>query len=259
MSVLGIDVDDDLLAAWRSWFAPHSQLFCLDEVSADDRAGLEPVDRKSVPMELRDTFMAYGGEWALLDEPTFRALPQRVRRAMLDERPRGHRRVWWPDALTTAGDGPLIRYIRYGVTDSEHASVSENTWQRASDVLPQARRLAGTFARRSGPNCFGTVMGAAGVEGAADEWMTQEPFEKWLSSHTSPVRDTGHDEQPGTVLVWRLDDGLAVHALVTLGDGWALNKPSQAWCSPRFVWPLRRAINHSRQPAARVRRYALTR
>jgi hypothetical protein len=92
--------------------------------------------------------------------------------------------------------------------------------------------LAGTFPDGSGPNCFGTVMAACGVDGADGVWMQREPFEQWLAEHTTTG---GRDDAPGTVFVWR-DAGQAVqHAAITLGDGWMLHKPSQSWMSPRKV------------------------
>jgi hypothetical protein len=56
---------------------------------------------------------------------------------------------------------------------SRHGEVK--SWP--TEILPRARELAGTFPGGSGPNCFGTVMAAAGVEGAADEWMQRQPFD----------------------------------------------------------------------------------
>ena len=117
-------------------------------------------------------------------------------------------------------------------SSSRHAEVREATWADAQALLPQARELAGTFADGSGPNCFGTVMAAAGVGRAAQEWMQREPFEQWLAAVTTPVRD----HLPGTVFVWRSErDGLVQHAALTLGDGWVLNKSSQSWATPRLV------------------------
>src|ERR1022692_777258 len=62
----------------------------------------------------------------------------------------------------------------------------EATWADAQALLPQARELAGTFADGSGPNCFGTVMAAAGGGRAAQEWMQRDPFEQWLAAVTTP-------------------------------------------------------------------------
>jgi hypothetical protein len=97
--------------------------------------------------------------------------------------------------------------------------------------LPRAQELAGTFADGSGPNCFGTVMAAAGVEGADTVWMQCEPFEEWLAAHTVPG---GRDDQPGTVFVWRGAQRVQ-HAAITIGDGWMLHKPAQSWRTPRKI------------------------
>ena len=67
--------------------------------------------------------------------------------------------------------------------------------------MPGVKRFAGTFPAGSGPNCFGTVMAAAGVINAVDEWMQQDPFDQWLATRCRPVTGTGNVS--GTVLVWR--------------------------------------------------------
>jgi len=77
---------------------------------------------------------------------------------------------------------------------SRHTEVDVATWRDAAGVLPAARDLMGTFPPGSGPNCFGTVMGAAGVDGAAGTWMQREPFQEWLAAASRPG---GHDGQPG--------------------------------------------------------------
>jgi len=118
--------------------------------------------------------------------------------------------------------------------------------------------VAGTFASASAPNCFGTVMAAAGVAGAESEWMTHEPFEKWLSEHAALIQSTARDHTPGVVLVWRGAEGLAAHAAVTVGDGYALSKPSQAWCSPRLVWTVRETITAARYRGLTLRRYLVS-
>ncbi|GAB3497561.1 hypothetical protein [Flexivirga lutea] len=257
IETLGIRVDDELVDLWRAWFAPAEQLFYVRELPEETRSHFVEIDHTSLPLEIRDTFMAYSPGWALLSESQFSQLPAAVRRALATPRQRGYRSVWWPNRFAAAGDRPLLHYIEDGVRPSQHALVEDPIWERALALLPEAQSLAGTFARRSGPNCFGTVMAAAGVHGAADEWMTQEPFESWLAANATAVATTRHDVDPGIVYVWRQHDGLAVHACVTIGGGWVLNKPSQAWCSPRFIWPTRTAIHHARQPGARLHRYAL--
>jgi hypothetical protein len=127
-------------------------------------------------------------------------------------------------------------------------------WERSAAVLPDARRLAGTFPGRSGPNCFATVMAAAGVAGAEDTWMVREPFEEWLAAST--VRG-GADDVAGTVMVWRSPDGLVQHAAVVLGDGYALHKPSQGWQSPTKVLTPHEVKMSSRATGRRLHRYLL--
>lgn len=210
-------------------------------------------------MEVIETFEAYSSGWTALSEAQFTALPLSMRRALAHTKARGFRTIWWPQSLRDAGDGPVLRYVSRGVTPSQHAEVDPATWRRAQPVLPRTRELAGTFAPRSGPNCFGTVMAAAGINGADQEWMEQPPFERWLAAHSQPIRGRSADDHAGTVLVWRHPDGLAVHACVTIGDGWVLNKPSQAWCSPRFIWSTRHAIFHSRYRGTHLHRCRLTR
>jgi len=133
--------------------------------------------------------------------------------------------------------------VAAGRRPSRHGEVTNASWRIATAVLPSARALAGTFPSESGPNCFGTVMGAAGVAGAAATWMQREPFEAWLAEVSRPG---GRDDQAGTVLLWRDTDQLVQHAAVTLGDGWVLHKPSQGWMSPVLVLTARDAILSSR-------------
>lgn len=121
-------------------------------------------------------------------------------------------------------------------------------------LLPGARALAGRFPAGSGPNCFGTVMAAAGVAGAESVWMQREPFETWLAGTT---RAGGRDGDVGTVLVWRSPDGLVQHAAVTLGDGWALHKASQGWMSPTTVLTVADAVRSARSAGRRLHRHTL--
>ena len=159
--------------------------------------------------------------------------------------------MWWPDSLNRCGDEPVARFVADEPVTSQHREVTESTWDRAGTVLPAARGLAGTFAAKSGPNCFGTVMAAAGVPGAAEVWMFREPFEAWLAEATTPG---GSDERPGTVLVWRDRPGLVQHAAVTLGDGWALHKPAQGWMTPRMVLSVPVLKGQARQVGHRLSR-----
>ena len=165
-------------------------------------------------------------------------------RAALRKDGDGHRFVWWPDSLELCGDEQLGRFVADDLLPSRHRQVSDRTWRDASRVLPRARSLAGRFATRSGPNCFGAVMGAAGVVGAEREWILREPFEEWLTDATRPG---GSDEEAGTVLVWRDRQGAVQHAGVTMGDGWALHKPSQGWMTPTKVLTVQEVKRRSRR------------
>lgn len=271
--VLGIAVADSLLAHWREWFSPQHQPFRTDRLVKD-----APLGRELVPSsEVRDTFHMYGGNWIWLEESEFTSLPLELRRALLFHREAlgrlsqlhmstrqivgsvrtDSRVVWWPSLLRAAGDGPVLRYVEEGVRPSCHQEVAATTWSAGHQVLPGAADLAGTFAATSGPNCFGTVMAAAGTPGAESQWMLQEPFERWLMDNAVPVRGTAYDHTPGVVFVWRDADGLAAHAAVTIGDGYALSKPSQAWCSPRLVWTVPDTIKAARDPGIRLTRYRI--
>lgn len=271
--VLGIEVEDHLLARWREWFAPEVQPF--PSVNQD----LGDLGRQVDPTaEVRDTFWMYGGHWAWLDEQEFVALPLRTRRTLVRGRQAtgrlrdlpdsarqlvDHARVdtrvvWWPSVLRLVSDHPLLDYVEDGVRPSRHREVTNGIWRQAERSLPAAADLAGTFADGSGPNCFGTVMAACGVPGAQSEWMFQEPFEKWLAESAQPIRGADRDHEAGVILVWRNADGLAGHAAVTIGGGYALTKPSQAWCSPRVVWTVRETIMAARQRGSTVWRYLIS-
>ncbi len=130
--------------------------------------------------------------------------------------------------------------------------MTSRTWDACAGVLPRARDLAGSFAVAGGPNCFGTVMAAAGVPGAAEAYMLQEPFDAWLASASQPG---GRDDQPGTVLVWRDRDELPVHAAVAIGDGWAFEKPSGEWWTPRVVVRVTDVVRSRRTRGHRLERH----
>ncbi|WP_154792969.1 hypothetical protein [Occultella kanbiaonis] len=270
---LGIAPPADLRRRWRNWFAPARQPFRLDRVDARILPPDAPLELRPGP-EIRDTFHLYDGDWVWLTQDEYTSLALATRRALLfgrealgrlgDQTPvvrdavgaerTDSRIVWWPSLLRVAGYAPILRYIEEEVAPSRHGDVLEATWLRARDVLPRARDLAGTFAPGSGPNCFGTVMAAAGVPGAEHEWMFQDPFEQWLTAHTVPVAGAGWDAEPGIVLVWRDRDGLAGHAAVSIGSGMALSKPSQSWSSPRVIWTVRETIRAARHPGLTLSR-----
>lgn len=280
MRVLGIEVAAPLMARWRRWLAPDPQPFFLSTSDPDIPGSVEG----EMTPESRDTFRAYSMDRGLnivwLNERSFSALPKDTRarlvRSQVDHRrgavpsihrwkdlldPRvlrsqadGHRFVWWPSLLTNDDGSILERVVSEGRRTSRHREVRDATWSRCADVLPGVRALAGTFPIASGPNCFGTVMAACGDAQAADAWMLRDPFEEWLADRTQPG---GDDDSPGTVLVWRDADGLAQHAAVTIGDGWAFEKPSQDWHSPRVVLPVNELIMANRTRGQRLQRRKL--
>lgn len=227
-----------------------------------------------------DTYGRWGARAAephvVLDADAFLALPQPVRarlvRAQVGARDLvptvrawgefpearsqadGHRFVWWP-ALVRGREGEALRrFVEDGARASRHDEVPESVWSGCRSVLPGARAIAGTFARGVDANCFSTVLMA--VDPLVGEgWLQREPFENFLSSRTRPG---GRDDDPGTVLVWRSDDHLVQHACITLGQGWALNKPDQCWHSPRSVLSVRQTIFQSRAPGLHLSRQHLT-
>lgn len=268
------------MAKWRMWLAPPLQPFFVSASEVD----LPTSTQAEMTSELRDTYRAYKMDRSLrtvwLAEEAFASL-RRERRARLVRaqvirgrgavptvrgwadllNPRalraqgdGHRFVWWPSLL--AGDSPAIldRVVSEDRRPSRHDEVPESCWTRCARMLPEVRRLAGTFPSGSGPNCFGTVMAASGERGAAETWMLQAPFEEWLDARTRPG---GNDDSPGTVLIWRDGEGAARHAAVTIGDGWGLEKPSQDWHSPRGILAVSELIKANRTLGLRLHRRRL--
>lgn len=86
--------------------------------------------------------------------------------------------------------------------------------------------------------------------------MQQAPFESWVAASATMGGDDG---LPGTVMVWRTPDGLAQHAAITIGGGYALHKPSQGWMSPQKILTVQEVIASARQPGRRLHRYTLAR
>lgn len=251
--VLDIAVSDDLVECWRGWFAPPRQPFPIDLLNPAVAASI-PVNEGESTKEWADTFAMYSGTWTWFDEVEFAALPYRSRRALLAARRKSMRPKTmpvWPSELARAGDELMFRWVESSVRPSQHASVPLSVWRRASRLLPEAQRLAGTFpVSGSGANCFSNVLAAVGVPGMETVNVVGE-FQDWLDLHTEPVRGTGHDREPGTVLYWTEHGGLS-HAAVTLGDGWLLHKPSQSWSSPRLVLPVRDLVNRYNFPTTRL-------
>jgi hypothetical protein len=280
--LLGIPVDDRTLGLWRTWLAPQVQPFFVER----SRDWPTVAGDHELTAELRDTYELWNVDRALavtwLDEAGFAALPRSQRARLvrsqvrhsrgavptvrgwsdlvgddvLREQADGHRFVWWPSLLGQRERvrDILERVVAKGNLRSRHAEVTEETWRGCAGVLPRARELAGTFPAGSGPNCFGTVLAAAGVEGAAEEWLVREPFEAWLAA---TCRHSAASRGVGTVLVWRDGDGQAVHAAVEIGDGWVLEKPSQTWCSPRTIASLRDVVSVNRARGQRLERHRI--
>lgn len=259
--ILGITVPAALVTAWTGWFCPPLQPFPVDGLPESLIAQL-PARSVTPTPEARDTFFLYRGSWRWLDEQEFDGLPREAQRLLrrarrLATRPKPP--VPWPSSLEDGNLGPLLTWIEAGCRPSRHDEVGPATWARCAQVLPQAQQLAGTFSTRgSGANCFGTVMAAAGVPETAESWVQADDFSAWLRGAAEPVRGRTGDDRPGTVLVWWVR-GEAVHAALTLGDGWALSKPSQSWSSPRLVRSVRETILGWRLPGTRLSRHVLHR
>ncbi|PTA67724.1 hypothetical protein [Deinococcus arcticus] len=277
MNVLNIELLPGLAARWRAWLAPARQPFFLTAAEVQT-LGLnsEPRADAAFPPEARDTFTLWAvapgadqvvwldrADWANLASALQRTLLRaqvrhgrgnlplgRAYADLLPGLPRG-RFLWHPDHL---GPAVLTRWVEQDGLPCQRAQVPEAVWAGAAALLPGAQALAGTFPDGSAGNCFGAVMGAAGVPGAAQTWMQRAPFEAFLQAHTRPG---GHDDQPGTVLVWRSRDGLAQHTAVTLGGGWALHKAAQTWWTPRVVLPVAALKRVSRSRGQRLERRRL--
>ena len=281
MRPLNIDVSGSLLERWVEWFSPAAQPFLADSDLASRVGG--QTDSTSLAAEVRDTYCLYGLPSHLqlvwLSEAQFMALHRPDRSALvraqrtfdrevvpsvrswvavvgdsIRAQADGHRFVWWRSLLDGREEQVLQEYIEEGRRPSRHDEVPDSVWNSAAEALPGARALAGTFPAASGPNCFGTVMAAAGVVDADTVWMQREPFERWLSAKT---RSGGDDDQPGTVLVWRSRDRAVQHAAVTLGEGWVLHKPSQGWMSPNKVLTTDECKASSRASGRYVERHTL--
>jgi len=285
MEVLGIRVAPELSERWREWLAPTTQPFFVE------RRGSWPHSAAGAEFsgELRDTFavwrVAHSLEVIWLDEDAFLAMPRARRATLIRLQVRcgrgavptvrgwqdlvhvetlrtqadGHRFLWWPSLLATGAETILSRVVVKSPDGrapdglrSLHDAIESRVWRKCAALLPKAREIAGTFAASSGSNCFGNVMAATGVGGAADVCMLEETFLEWLGTKCRPG---GDDHDAGTVLVWRETSGRPVHAAVTIGDGWALEKPSGEWWTPRIVARVDDVIRTKRAPGQRLERH----
>lgn len=275
MRVLNIPVTPELTQRWRGFLAPERQPFYLTAAEAE-RLALDTVPRREAGLtpEERDTFWAWNvaseadrvawlsrGGFAVLSASTRRELLRLQVRHGRGNVPLGQhyvdllpelgpgRFLWEAEQLTPA---VLARVLAGKERPCRREKVPETVWNAAAAALPRARELAGTFSAGPG-NCFGAVMGAAGVGGAENTWTGREEFDAFVEQC---ARKGGNDDQPGTLLVWTSAQGVE-HAAVTLGGGWAFHKPSQLWSSPRVVLPLRELIRASRTPGRRLQRLQL--
>ena len=279
MRVLGVSVGQELLASWATWLAPDPQPFLYE----DSRFGDVASDDGDVTPELRDTYRLWGGTAKLrrlwLSEERFRALPRKTRAALVREQVRcgrgavpavrawsdlvsradmwengdGHRFVLWPSLVAANRDAILERAVSTDRLASRHHEVDKSTWRACERWLPRARELAGSFPDGSTTCCFDTVIAATGADEphACD---ALEPFERWLSR---ACRRGGAAGRLGSVLVWRTVEGELVHAAVSIGDGWVLEKPSQDWHSPRAIVTERDVVRTTRLPGQRLERHTL--
>lgn len=257
LTALGIPVSDEQIDRWLGFYAPGRQPFRLSHLDVEIVRLIPVTAEVEVTDELRDTFFMYGGgDWAWLTEDEFADLSHRARPALADER---RRRIhpkpapaWPSDTMIVPR---LIRWIEAGARPSLHALAQDQLNQASAGPLPRALELAGTFPQGSGPNCFGIVMAAAGLP-VESNWVQQDQFAQWLAESTEPATRHSLDHEPGRVLVWR-ENGELVHAAVTLGGGWVLQKQSQSWSSPTLVWTVEELIRSWRFPGTQLSRHVL--
>jgi hypothetical protein len=279
--VLGIDVPDELLVIWRRVLAPEWQPFFVER--PEEWPAPRPPAGVALTAELRDTYTVWRLRRAApvvwFDEASFLAMPRAerarlvrsqveigrgavptVRRwqttfagSMLREQADGHRFVWWPSLLERHAGVVLADHVQDGQPASRHREIARETWRRCRAVLPNARSLAGSFATSATANCFGTTLAAAG-DADGDERILQDRFDAFLAARCAPGGDDG---DPGTVLVWRDRSGQPCHSAVTIGDGWAFEKPSQTWWTPRVALAVGQLIRVNRAAGLRLERHRI--
>ncbi len=274
VQILGLPTSPALLQLWRGLLAPERQPLFLTEAEAQPYLSLPRAEAKLTPEE-RDTYTAWAVDSAAtrvvwLTRAGWSALPAAQQRDLLRAQVRhgrgnvplgrhfrdlppdlpAGRFLWQPEHLTPK---VLARVMERESQPSQHAQVPQSVWEAARASLPRVQELAGTWPHGSAGNCFGAVMGAAGVQDAENEWMQRDPFEEFLRRQAT---GGGHDDQPGTLLVWRSERGVE-HAAVTLGGGWAFQKAAQTWWTPRVVLPVEVVKRGNRTPGWRLSRLRL--
>lgn len=116
------------------------------------------------------------------------------------------------------------------------STLSEVQWSSIDNA--SIRALAGTFASKSGANCFSTALAAITQQPytIADFWLHQEPFFRGLKQRgfaLDPAGSVEDRELRDAILVWYNPEDKAQHTCYVIGNGFVLNKNSQAWFSPR--------------------------
>jgi len=231
MRLLEIEVSAELANRWRRYLAPELQPFF---VRPEDGFSSPEID--AAPVLTDDLRCTYTG-WRIRNATTVvwfneesymelsRADRARLVRSQVERRrgtvpsvrrwqddfdverlrtqADGHRFVWWPSLLDENPEPVMRAQVEDGQLATRHREVSEETWRRCNDAVPNARDIVGAFPESSGANCFGTTLAATGHAVIGDRAL-QAPFESFLEEHCAPG---GRDEDPGTVLVWRGRDG----------------------------------------------------
>ncbi len=124
--------------------------------------------------------------------------------------------------------------------------LSEKTLSSITGKHPSiVAELVGSFASRSGPNCFATVLAAVTgsltiARSIAGLWLPAESFLRGLSEREFHPRGplSSARLEPGDVLVWFDQNHRAQHACYALTSEMVLNKDAQAWFAPRQLLPL---------------------
>ncbi len=184
---------------------------------------------RQTPKALRrlesEVFDADGTPMIDLTFDIWRAMPREARRAWLAR---------YVGSIASAGDPECLS-----------STLSAGFWREAEakGCGPAVRRLAGTFATHSGPNCFATVL--AGLTDTLEAGLSMASLWLWGDPFLRNLRARGFSRQEGAldpcrtgagdVVIWEDDDGHMVHAALCLGTGLVLNKNAQGWARPRQV------------------------
>jgi hypothetical protein len=169
-----------------------------------------------------DIFDSDAGRYLALRSDAWWRLSARVRHAWLDHFVSQDRAVCL--------SGRLSSKLLQGITGKHPSIVAE---------------LVGSFASRSGPNCFATTLAAVTgslniARSIAGLWLPAESFLRGLSEREFHPRGplSSARLEPSDVLVWFDQHHRAQHACYALTSEAVLNKDAQAWFAPRQLLPL---------------------